>query len=140
MLKIGTDRIRGQYIEGGKGKSHTTDAQWKVVGYTITLVLKVVRKTEALKTLDISFNLHNISLILPRIVPGYIQHSTTNLTIDPNMLSLVHAKQTVGDYKELFGVILSKTSMTSLSIQMMGLIPTLVGSLVAVARSVKSRH
>ena len=103
-------------------------------------MLKVVRRTKALKIFDILFDLQNISTFLPCIVPGYIQHSTTNLTIDPNMLSLVHAKQTVGDYKELFGVILSKTSMTSLSIQMMGLLPTLVGSLVAVAGSVKSRH
>ena len=92
------------------------DAQWKVIKHIINLVIKVVRRTEALKTLDISFDLHNISPFLPRIVPGFSQHSTTDLTIDPNMLSLVFAKQTVDHYKELFGVILGKASINSLSI------------------------
>ena len=54
------------------------------------------------------------------------------------MLSLAYAKQTVDGYNELFGVIPGKTSINSLSIQMMGLLPTLVGDLGAVAGRAKS--
>ena len=95
MLKIGTDRIRGQYYKDDDDQGHTTDAQWKVVGHIITLVLKVVKRTEAFKTFGISSDLHDISPFSPHIVPGYNQHSTTYLTVDPNMLSLAYAKQTV---------------------------------------------
>ena len=79
----------------------------------------MVRRTKALKTVDILFDLHNISIPPPHIVPRHGQHSATDLTIDLKMLSLVYAKQTVDDYKELFGVFLSKTPITSLSTQMM---------------------
>ena len=91
-----------------------------------------------MNTFDILFNLHDISLFFPHIVPGYSQHSTTYLMIDPNILSLAYAKQTVDGYKEIFGVILGKTSINSLSIQIMGLMPTLVGDLGAVAGRAKS--
>ena len=58
-------------------ESHTMDAQWKVVGHIITLVLNVVKRTVALKTFDISFDLYDISPFFPRIVHGYVQHSMT---------------------------------------------------------------
>ena len=79
-------------------------------------MLKVVKRTFVMNMFDISFNLHDISPFFPRIVPGYSQHSTTYLTIDSNMLSLAYAKQTVDGYKKLFGVILGKTFINSLSI------------------------
>ena len=69
-VKIGTDRNRGQYYEDDDDEEHTMDAQWKVIKHIINLVIKVIRRTEALKTLDISFDLHNISPFLPRIVLG----------------------------------------------------------------------
>ena len=134
-VKIGTERISGQYYEDDEDKGHTTDSQWKVVGHIITLVLKVVRREKTLKTFDISFDLHDISTFLPHIVPGYSQYRVTNIMIEPNMLNLVFVKQMVNHYKELFGVILGKASINSLSIQMMGLLPTLVEFLVAVAES-----
>ena len=60
-----------------------------------------------------------------------------DLTIYQNMLSLVFAKQTVDQHKNLFAAILRKVSINSLSIQIMGRLPTLVGALAlgAVARS-----
>ena len=74
------------------------------------------QEDESTEDFDILFDLHDISTFLPRIVPGNGQHSVTDLTVDPNMLSMAYAKQTVDEYKEMFGVILSKTSITSLSI------------------------
>ena len=65
-VKTGTDQTRGQYYEDedDEDEDHTTDAQWKIIEHIINLVIKVVRMTEALKTLDISFDLHNISRFL----------------------------------------------------------------------------
>ena len=97
----------------------------------------MAKRALALNTFDTSFNLRNISPFFSCIVPGYIKHSTTYLTIDPNMLSLAYVKHTVDGYKELFGVILGKASINSRSIQMMGLLPTLFGSLRAVPRNLE---
>ena len=78
-VKIGTDRTRGQYYEDNDDEDHTTDAQWKVIEHIINLVIKVVRRMEELKNLNILLDLHDTSPFLPRIVSGYSQHSATDL-------------------------------------------------------------
>ena len=55
------------------------------------------------------------------------------------MLSLAIAKRIVDQYKELFTTILSKESITTLAIQMVGRLPVLVGALEAVAKTTKHR-
>ena len=61
----------------------------------------------------------------------------TSFAIERNLLDLVVAKRTVDSYKRLFAGILNKTSITSLSIEMLGRLPTLVGALGAVVRGRK---
>ena len=58
----------------------------------------------------------------------------TSLMIDRNLLDLVVAKRTVDSYKKLFAFILNNTSITSLSIEILVWLPTLVGALGSVAR------
>ena len=63
-----------------------------------------------------------------------------DLTIDSNMLKWVNGKWVVGHYKDLFGVILNKASIISLTIKMSGLRPTLVRALGAVSKETEIRH
>ena len=58
----------------------------------------------------------------------------SSLTINRNLLDLVVAKRTVDSYKRMFAVVLNQHSITSLSIEILGRLPTLVVALGAVVR------
>ena len=85
------------------------------------------------------FKLVDTNPSFPLIIQSFEYHSETELTIDRNMLSLAFAKRIVDQCKELFTTILSKESITTIAIQMMGRLPVLVGALEAVAKTTKHR-
>ena len=99
----------------------------------------MVKGAEELMILDLSFELYDISTSFPHVVPCYGDSSMMGLPIKRNLLNLVFAKRMVDYYKNLFSVILTKTSITSLSIEILGQLPTLVGALGAVARGLIPR-
>ena len=116
------------------------DKQWRVIKQIIDLIIKVVDGVINLRTLDITAVLNDSQEFFPHIIRSRHAAGSYNLTIDLNMLNWADGKQVVDHYKELFGVILNKASISSLTIKMTGLMPTLLGALGAMAEGTESRH
>ena len=93
------------------------------------MVGDVLNGADELMILDLSFELYDISTCFPHVIPYYGDSSMTSLTIERNLLNLVFTKRTVDHYTNLYSVILNKISITSLSIEILGRLPTLVGAL-----------
>ena len=118
--------------------NQTTDSQWWVIGNIMNLIQKVVGEATTLTSLDLFFELVDTNVSFPIVIKSFY-HSETKITIDRNMLSLAFAKWIVDQYKELFTTILTNETITSLAIQMMGMLPVLVGALGAVAETIEHR-
>ena len=117
----------------------TTDVQWRVIEQIRGLVVRVVQSSESLSTLDITINLKDSQEFLPYVIRSPYTSGSSDLIVDSNMLTCVNGRQVFDHYKELFGVILRKESIRSLTIRMLGLLPMLVGALGAIAGEATTR-
>ena len=98
-------------------------------------------KAKIVTCLDLLFDLElkDRNASFPIVSERSQHHSDTELTIEQNMLGLAFAKRIFDQYKTLFTTILSNENITSLSIQMVGRLPVLVGALGAAANSSRRR-
>ena len=111
-----------------------------MIVHILDLIEVVVESGRKLTTLDLGFEIYDLNSCFPRVVPCHTGGSMTSLTIDRNLLLLVVAKKTMAAYMRLFSGVLNKPSITSLSIRMLGKLPTLVGALGAAMRGRKKRN
>ena len=121
-------------------EGHTTDEQWRAIEQIIGFIIKVVDEATNLSTLDITVVLNDLQEFLPHVIRSQRSGGLYNLTTDLNMLNLVKGKRVVNHNKELFRVILTKASISSITIRMLDLLPTLVGALQVMAEGTKPRH
>ena len=111
-----------------------------MIEQTIDLIIKVVDEATYLSTLDITVVLNYFREFIPHVMRSQRTGFSYDLTIYSNMLSWVKGKWVVDHYKELFRDIMTKASISSLTIRMLGLLSTLVGALGAMVEGTEPRN
>ena len=76
---------------------------------------------------------------LPHLQSSHRDEIDGELTISPNMLTLWTTREAMVLYKALFRAILTKRSVRDLDIEMVGVLPSLVGAMGVVAEEVPKR-
>ena len=92
-----------------------------------------------LKEMFLSVALNGSRAFLPHLVASHQEGREYDLMINSNMLTLIDARNVVGQYKGLFRAILKKRYANALTIKMSVILPSLVGALGAVAEEVAVR-
>ena len=117
----------------------TSDVQWGMIEQILGMVARVVEASETLCIFDITINLKDSQVFVPRVILSPYTSGSNDLIVDPNMLNWMDGKQVIDHYKKLFRVILGKKPIHHLMIRMIGLFHMLVRALGVIARQTPTR-